>query len=159
MRREGFRCFTTGAGTSGRRIPKAGPWENRGQAAEIEIPEGVRRIRLDPGEAAGGLSMSGSSAMKTAEKRRLPPTGFLWAAEHITSAAEIPQFILEKIPAGARKLQIEIEIMKEPEAEEAFWRSLSRVSAEKDAEIAALKEKIRQMENTKVWKLYRSLKK
>lgn len=49
--------------------------------------------------------------------------------------------------------------MKEPEAEEAFWRSLSRVSAEKDAEIAALKEKIRQMENTKVWKIYRSLKK
>ena len=70
-----------------------------------------------------------------------------------------PQFILENIPDGVRKLQIEIEIMREQDAREAFWKGFSRISAEKDTEIRTLKEKIRQMENTKVWKLYRSIKK
>ena len=70
-----------------------------------------------------------------------------------------PQFILENIPDGVRKLQMEIEIMKEQDAREAFWKGFSRISAEKDTEIRTLKEKIRQMENTKVWKLYKTIKK
>ncbi|HIW51560.1 MAG TPA: methyltransferase [Candidatus Blautia intestinavium] len=134
------------------------PMGKQGAAAEIEIPEGVRRIRLDPGEASGGLIIR-KLCYENGGKAAFTSNGFPLGGGAYYFGGGDPQFILEKIPAGARKLQIEIEIMKEPEAEEAFWRSLSRVSAEKDAEIAALKEKIRQMENTKVWKIYRSLKK
>ena len=49
--------------------------------------------------------------------------------------------------------------MKAQDAGEKFWKSFGLVSAEKDEEIRRLKEKISQMENTKVWKLYRSIKK
>lgn len=134
------------------------PMGKQGAAAEIEIPEGVRRIRLDPGEAAGGLAVR-KFCYENGREAVFTTNGFpLGKGEYYFGGGD-PQFILEKLPAGMRKLQVEIEIMKEPEAGEAFWKGLSRVSAEKDAEIAALKEKIRQMENTKVWKLYRSLKK
>ena len=60
---------------------------------------------------------------------------------------------------GKKKLQIEIEIMKEKEAREAFWQNLSTVSAQKDEEIHRLKDQIHQMENTKIWKLYRTIRK
>ena len=49
--------------------------------------------------------------------------------------------------------------MNESEAQEAFWMSFSRISAEKDKEIQKLKHQISEMENTKAWKLYRSIKK
>ena len=58
-----------------------------------------------------------------------------------------------------KRLRIEIEIMKAQDAGKSSGRALAMVSAEKDEEIRRLKEKISQMENTKVWKLYRSIKK
>lgn len=134
------------------------PMGKHGLTQEIEIPEGVKRMRLDPGEAAGGLVLK-KLCYENGGKASFISNGFpLGRGEYYFGAGD-PQFILEKIPTGVKKLQAEIEIMKEPEAREAFWKGFSRVSSEKDAEIAGLKEKIRQMENTKVWKLYRSLKK
>ena len=70
-----------------------------------------------------------------------------------------PQFVIESLPKNTGKLYIEIEVMKESEAQEAFWMSFSRISAEKDKEIQKLKHQISEMENTKAWKLYRSIKK
>ena len=49
--------------------------------------------------------------------------------------------------------------MKEQEAREEFWQKFSQVSSQKEQEIQRLNQKIQQMENTKVWKLYRSIKK
>ena len=68
-----------------------------------------------------------------------------------------PQFIIDDIQENT--LDIEIEVLKEQEAREEFWRKFSQVSSQKDMEIRHLNEKIRQMENTRVWKLYRSIKK
>ena len=45
------------------------------------------------------------------------------------------------------------------EAREEFWKVFSQVSQEKNQEIQRLNQKIHEMENTKVWKLYRSIKK
>ena len=42
-----------------------------------------------------------------------------------------PQFVIESLPKNTGKLYIEIEVMKESEAQEAFWMSFSRISAEK----------------------------
>ena len=54
---------------------------------------------------------------------------------------------------------MKLRVMKAKDAGEKFWKSFGLVSAEKDEEIRRLKEKMSQMENTKVWKLYRSIKK
>lgn len=134
------------------------PMGRQGLRLEIEIPKGVRRIRLDPGEAIGGLVLKKLCYENGAEAAYVSNGFPLGRGEYYFGAGD-PQFILEDIPAGKRKIQIEIEIMKEQEARDAFWKGFSRVSAEKDREIRHLKEKIRQMENTKVWKLYRSFKK
>lgn len=134
------------------------PMGKQGLSLEIEIPDGVRRLRLDPGEAAGGLMLrrlcyeDGSRAVYSSN-------GFPMGGRSYYFGAGDPQFILEKIPSGKKRLSIELEVLKEQEAGETFWKCFSRVSSEKDAEIRRLKEKIRQMENTKVWKLYRSIKK
>ena len=58
-----------------------------------------------------------------------------------------------------KTLDIEIEVLKEQEAREEFWQKFSQVSSQKEQEIQRLNQKIQQMENTKVWKLYRSIKK
>lgn len=68
-----------------------------------------------------------------------------------------PQFIIEHVQG--KTLDIEIEVLKEQEAREEFWQKFSQVSSQKEQEIQRLNQKIQQMENTKVWKLYRSIKK
>lgn len=134
------------------------PMGRQGLSIDIEIPEGVRRMRLDPGEAAGGLILK-KLCYENGGRVSFATNGFpLGMGEYYFGAGD-PQFILEEIPDRAGKIRIEIEVMKEQEAQAAFWKNFSRVSAEKDAEIKSLKEKIRQMESTKVWKLYRSFKK
>ena len=70
-----------------------------------------------------------------------------------------PDEDLENLPENAGKLHIEIEVMKETEAQDAFWKSFSRIASEKDQEIQRLHRQIHEMENTKAWKLYLSIKK
>ena len=77
--------------------------------------------------------------------------------EDIISEAGDPQFIIEHVQG--KTLDIEIEVLKEQEAREEFWQKFSQVSSQKEQEIQRLNQKIQQMENTKVWKLYRSIKK
>lgn len=67
--------------------------------------------------------------------------------------------ILERIPEDAEALSIELEILKEQEAREEFWQKFAQVSGEKDAQIRQLKKVIHDMENTRVWKMYRKVKK
>lgn len=134
------------------------PMGKHGISTELKIPKGVRRMRLDPGEAEGGLVLK-KLRYENGRPADFSSNGFPIGDGIYYFGAGDPQFILENIPDGVRKLQIEIEIMREQDAREAFWKGFSRISAEKDAEIRTLKEKIRQMENTKVWKLYRSIKK
>lgn len=43
--------------------------------------------------------------------------------------------------------------MKETEAQDAFWKSFSKISSEKDQEIQRLNRRIHEMEDTKAWKL------
>ena len=74
-------------------------------------------------------------------------------------ANKLDSFTLENLPENAGKLHIEIEVMKETEAQDAFWKSFSRIASEKDQEIQRLHRQIHEMENTKAWKLYRSIKK
>ena len=74
-------------------------------------------------------------------------------------ANRLDSFTLENLPENAGKLHIEIEVMKETEAQDAFWKSFSRIASEKDQEIQRLHRQIHEMENTKAWKLYRSIKK
>lgn len=133
------------------------PMSKSGVNIEIEIPASVNRIRLDPGEAAGGLILK-SLSFEDGIKADFTTNGFPTGDGGYYFGGGDPQFVIGNV-TGKKVLRIEIEIMKEQDAEAVFWKSFSRVSAEQDAEIRRLNEKIAQMENTKIWKLYRSIKK
>lgn len=133
------------------------PMSKQGVSLEIEIPGDVKRLRLDPGEASGGLILKMLS-FDNGIRADFTTNGFPVGADSYYFGAGDPQFVIGNI-AGEKKLRIEIETMKSQDAREAFWKSFGQVSAEKDQEIRRLKEKISQMENTKVWKLYTAIKK
>ena len=136
---------------------EAYPMSRAGISMELEIPEDVKNLRLDPGEAAGGLILR-KLAFENDIKADFTTNGFPVGADSYYFGGGDPQVVIGNI-SGEKRLRIEIEIMKAQDAGEKFWKSFGLVSAEKDEEIRRLKEKISQMENTKVWKLYRSIKK
>ena len=133
------------------------PMGRNGFSMEIAIPEQAKRLRLDPGEAAGGLILK-KLAFGDGSPAEYRTNGFPLGEGAYYFGGGDPQFVIEKLD-GQKTLFIEVEVMKEQEAQEAFWTSFSRVSAQKDAQIRRLNQKIREMENTKVWKLYRTIKK
>ena len=124
----------------------------------IAVPGDVRRLRLDPGEAAGGLILK-KLTFENGKEAVFTSNGFPMGADRYYFGGGDPQFVLENLPENAGKLHIEIEVMKETEAQDAFWKSFSRIASEKDQEIQRLHRQIHEMENTKAWKLYRSIKK
>lgn len=131
------------------------PMAKTGLSLKIQIPDGVRRLRLDPGEAAGGLALR---RLTVDEKQVVFHTnGFDMGEDKYYFGAGDPQFILDDIQG--KTLDIEIEVLKEQEAREEFWQRFSQISSQREQEIQQLNQKIQQMENTKVWKLYRSIKK
>ena len=123
-----------------------------------EADSDIYRLRLDPGEAAGGLVLK-KLVFENGKEADFSSNGFPIGNGRYYFGGGDPQFVIESLPKNTGKLYIEIEVMKESEAQEAFWMSFSRISAEKDKEIQKLKHQISEMENTKAWKLYRSIKK
>ena len=134
------------------------PMTKHGIDFGITVPRNVRRLRLDPGEAAGGLVLK-KLVFENGKEADFSSNGFPIGNGRYYFGGGDPQFVIESLPKNTGKLYIEIEVMKESEAQEAFWMSFSRISAEKDKEIQKLKHQISEMENTKAWKLYRSIKK
>ena len=134
------------------------PMGKHGVKVEIPIPSNVNRLRLDPGEAAGGLFLKNLS-LENEKKIPFTTNGFPIAKHKYYFGAGDPQFIISDIPQGEHTLRFEIEVIREQEARDRFWREFSRVSAQRDQEIQHLKRQIHEMENTKVWKMYRSIRK
>lgn len=134
------------------------PMTKHGIDFGITVPQNVRRLRLDPGEAAGGLVLK-KLVFENGKEADFSSNGFPIGNGRYYFGGGDPQFVIESLPKNTGKLYIEIEVMKESEAQEAFWMSFSRISAEKDKEIQKLKHQISEMKNTKAWKLYRSIKK
>lgn len=124
----------------------------------IAVPDDVHRLRLDPGEAAGGLILK-KLTFENGKAAVFTSNGFPMGEGRYYFGGGDPQFVIDSIPENAGKLHVEIEVMKETEAQDAFWKSFSKISSEKDQEIQRLNRRIHEMENTKAWKLYRSIKK
>ena len=134
------------------------PMGKHGVKVEIPIPSDVNRLRLDPGEAAGGLFLKNLS-FENEKKISFTTNGFPIAKHKYYFGAGDPQFIISDIPKGEHTLRFEIGVIREQEARDRFWKEFSRVSAQRDKEIQHLKRQIHEMENTKVWKMYRSIRK
>ena len=121
----------------------------------VESAFSIPVLRL---EAAGGLFLKNLS-LENEKKIPFTTNGFPIAKHKYYFGAGDPQFIISDIPQGEHTLRFEIEVIREQEARDRFWKEFSRVSAQRDQEIQHLKRQIHEMENTKVWKMYRSIRK
>lgn len=140
------------------------PMAETGVSLKIQIPQGVRRLRLDPGEAEGGIIVR---KLSFGEKQvEFYTNGYSTEAGRYYFGAGDPQIIIDNVLGN--ELEIEIEIPDRQEARKEFCQKAVQVSlekAQKEQEIQQLKQekqlleqKIQQMEQTKIWKLYRSIK-
>lgn len=103
-----------------------------------------------PGEAAGGLILK-KLTFENGKAAVFTSNGFPMGEGRYYFGGGDPQFVIDSIPENAGKLHVEIEVMKETEAQDAFWKSFSKISSEKDQEIQRLNRQIHEMENTKAW--------
>ncbi|MDO5134835.1 MAG: class I SAM-dependent methyltransferase [Eubacteriales bacterium] len=140
------------------------PMTRKGIAIDVPVPAGTRRMRLDPGEVPGGFRVR---TLRWRDKGRASfyTNGFSLGDQKYYFGGGDPQLILENVPRDARILTLELEALKEQEAQKEFWACFARQDGEKNAQILELKNTLKQrerliheMENTKVWRLYRKLK-
>lgn len=140
------------------------PMNRMGIAIDIPVPAGTRRMRLDPGEVPGGFRIK-KIQWKNKGRASYHTNGFALGDNKFYFGGGDPQLILENIPKEAEVLTLELEALKEQEAQKEFWSSFAKADGEKNAQLLNLKRELKQrdsliseMENTKVWKLYRKLK-
>lgn len=124
--------------------------------AEILIPEGVRGIRLDPGMEPGICVLE--KLYFVCEGGRESPAGFtanghLAEADKIYFLEEDPQLIVTEIGEGAVKLLVSLQMYQaDPFVMEKLLDKTRRLSAVREK----YRRQIRDMENTKAWKVYRA---
>lgn len=140
------------------------PMNRRGITIDIPVPAGTKRMRLDPGEVPGGFKIN-RIQWKNKGRASFRTNGFALGDNKYYFGGGDPQLILENIPKEAEVFTLELEALKEQEAQKEFWSRFAQADGEKNDQILNLKRTLKQkdrliteMENTKVWKLYRKLK-
>lgn len=128
---------------------------NEGRAdCRVELPAGCKKIRIDPGERPCSVKLTRVEfdGKKASLDGAVVPEGILcggWAyiAKRDPNIADI------SVPEGARELSLELTVYPAEEEDlKHTVQELCRLSAkvEKQAKL------IREMKNTRVWKLYQS---
>lgn len=144
----------------------------------ISIPEGAKRVRLDPTDKCcivklrclraekvpGGISLD----KKILDQDFLPFTTNGW--EYGTGAyffnTRDPQFVLEELPADTSEIAFAYEVTACSDEVARMIQSQMEEKRRMETELAVCRQELKQkkeliqaMENTKVWKLYRTIKK
>ena len=156
-----------------------------GEKLTLAIPEGLIRLRLDPGEEPL-LAQALSLVWDSGEKAGWISNGFILDEDTLYFPDRDPQIWIEDLPPQARSLTFRLKILPietltdllsgkllplqkrnreelaHLQAELAGQREKAREWEEKaaasQAQLSAAQEKIRQMEGTKVWRFYRRLR-
>ena len=130
----------------------------------IPVPAGSGNLRLDPGEAPGGFRIV-SLTWDDGSPADFMTNGYPLGDQRYYFGSGDPQILLYRIPGQAASLTLVLEQMQEPFGEELFWKRFAGGESEQEEKIRRLEQElslsreiIRQMENTKVWRLYRKLR-
>ena len=137
----------------------------------IKIPAGVTRIRMDPCEQACMAKMIrlwAEISDETTQELKYEANGFpIWEGFYAFKTAD-PYFISGKLPDGTKAVWLEMHIYPCYEEIGGFLEESGKIMKEKEQqqeEINQLRKKlekavqrIQSMENTKIWKLYKTVK-
>lgn len=134
---------------------------------EVSIEESVNLLRLDPGEMPAFIRVKSLSFDTCGEGKPRAMNGISIDDETFYFPEGDPQIWVD-VPEGAKRLTVDLKRLSPEEAHVRFGDVFSRLrqkQEEAEIKIRALQEsldyyqeKIRQMEETKIWKLYRRWK-
>lgn len=132
----------------------------------MELPCGVKKLRLDPGEQAGILTIK-TLRLDSREEEIIPyvANGQMQGLHRVLYATTDPQILLLEIPADTRLLEVELQMDAASMEVVSFMQDLED---REDAQLKKIQELesilvqkeqiVIEMENTKVWKAYQKLK-
>ncbi|MGI6007340.1 MAG: SAM-dependent methyltransferase [Ruminococcus sp.] len=133
----------------------------------ISIPEHIGKIRLDPCSYAGVLTVKRLKFAGGSEERvNYISNGFMLDEKRIVFDTMDPQILISEIPEGAAVLEAELEMDIASKEIGMFLQELERLPRQQEEELERLRDElgrkerlIHDMENTKVWKIYRKFRK
>ena len=128
---------------------------------KMELPGQIQSLRLDPGELRTGIRVCGIHWEDGTSAQFCTNGDSLGENLYYFGAAD-PQIQIQKIPENVRTIEIELEFEDEKETSEKFWNIYQKREQNfriREAELQKKENVLRTVENSKLWKMYRNVKK
>jgi len=132
----------------------------------MELPPGVKKLRLDPGEQAGILTVK-TLRLDSRDEEIMPylANGLSQGLDRVIFATSDPQILLLEVPDNTGILEVELQMDAASAGAVSIIRDIKeredsqQQKIQKLESLLAQKEQlIAEMEDTKVWKAYRKIK-
>lgn len=137
------------------------PIKERRCAAKLELPKQIQSLRLDPGELRAGIRIR-RIQWKNGTSAEFGTTGVQLEENLFYFGADDPQILIQKIPENAKSIQIELEFEDEKETAQKFWSGYQEQERSRralEAEIRQQANVLETVEHSRLWKVYRNVKK
>ena len=137
------------------------PIKDRRCIVKMELPGRIQSLRLDPGELRTGIRVcrihweDGTSAQFCTNGVSLGENLYYFGAAD-------PQIQIQRIPENVGTIEIELEFEDEKETSEKFWNIYQKREQNfriRETELQKQENVLRTVENSKLWKMYRNVKK
>lgn len=123
------------------------PMDNWEIKRTISLPEGLKALRLDPGSAAGVAELRELRFDHSDKRVAFTLREGAIVGKRLYLGDNDPNILINEIPEHAESLYMELQMYP---VEEVQMEEISRIAKE----YVRQKQVIREMQNTKVWKLY-----
>lgn len=124
------------------------PLKHRKICTQIVLPEKVKGLRVDPGSVAGMVKLKEFRFDNQQKRVAFTLRDGAVVENWIYVGDNDPNILLTELPEGAKALLVDLEVYP---IEEIPMEEMTKLAKE----FVRQKEKMREMQNTKVWKLYR----
>ena len=150
----------TGSGFSEENSVKF-PIKDRRCMVKMELPGQIQSLRLDPGELRTGIRVCGLY-WEDGSSAQFCTNGVSLGENLYYFGTTDPQIQIQRIPKNVGTIEIELEFEDEKETSEKFWNIYQKREQNfriREAELQKQENVLRTVENSKLWKMYRNVKK
>ena len=128
---------------------------------KMELPGQIQSLRLDPGELRTGIRVCGLY-WEDGSSAQFSTNGVSLGENLYYFGATDPRIQIQRIPENVGTIEIELEFEDEKETSEKFWNIYQKREQNfriREAELQKQENVLRAVENSKLWKMYRNVKK
>ena len=128
---------------------------------KMELPGQIQSLRLDPGDLRTGIRVCGLY-WEDGSSAQFSTNGVSLGENLYYFGATDPQIQIQRIPENVGTIEINLEFEDEKETSEKFWNIYQKREQNfriREAELQKQENVLRAVENSKLWKMYRNVKK